>query len=204
MPTQDWAQVPDKDLEVHTSNSEGTKQAKEAKKSRQEMVGRASGSRGALSIPSSSDYQKLRATWTEPDVLVLLDYVEENRFKAGDCMVFQEGYFNNLLPQLPIQPNGHHKTAKNCHDKWESLKWEYYVASTIVGGLGLAYSVEKGANVMTEVGQLVMDELIKTQPEAAQFQHKGFKFWDHMNQFVPPDKARGTNAHHAGTFSMMS
>ncbi|KAI6117945.1 hypothetical protein F5141DRAFT_1061652 [Pisolithus sp. B1] len=103
-------------------------------------------------------------------------------------MVFQEGYFNDLLPQLPIQPNGHHKTAKNCHDKWESLKQEYYMVSTIAGGSGLAYSAEKGANVMTEVGQLVMDELIKTQPEAAQFQHKGFKFWDHINQFVPPNK----------------
>ncbi|KAI6104877.1 hypothetical protein EDD16DRAFT_1524557 [Pisolithus croceorrhizus] len=68
------------------------------------------------------------------------------------------------------------------------LKWEYYVASTIAGGSGLAYSAEKGANVMTEVGQLVMDKLIETRPEAAQFQHKGFKFWDHMNQFVPPDK----------------
>ncbi|KAI6116660.1 hypothetical protein EDD16DRAFT_1520469 [Pisolithus croceorrhizus] len=84
------------------------------------------------------------------------------------------------------------------------LKQEYYTASTIVGGSGLAYSAEKGANVVTEAGQLVMDELIKTRPEAAQFQHKGFKFWDHMNQFVPPDKARGTNTHHAGTFSMMS
>ncbi|KAI6095590.1 hypothetical protein F5141DRAFT_1221674 [Pisolithus sp. B1] len=103
-------------------------------------------------------------------------------------MVFQEGYFNDLLPQLPIQPNGHHKTAKNCHDKWESLKQEYYAASTIAGGSGLAYSTEKGANVMTKVGQLVMNKLIETQPEAAQFQHKGFKFWDHMNQFVPPDK----------------
>ncbi|KAI6123022.1 hypothetical protein EDD16DRAFT_1704675 [Pisolithus croceorrhizus] len=69
---------------------------------------------------------------------------------------------------------------------------------------GLAYSTEKGANVVTEAGQLVMDELIETQPEAAQFQHKGFKFWDCMNQFVPPDKARGTNTHHAGSFSMLS
>ncbi|KAI6100040.1 hypothetical protein EV401DRAFT_2081184 [Pisolithus croceorrhizus] len=57
---------------------------------------------------------------------------------------------------------------------------------------------------MTEVGQLVMDKLIETRPEAAQFQHKGFKFWDHMNQFVPPDKVRGNNAHHAGSFSMLS
>ncbi|KAI6101689.1 hypothetical protein EDD16DRAFT_1716365 [Pisolithus croceorrhizus] len=31
-PSQDWTQVPDADLEVHTSNSEGTEQAKEAKK----------------------------------------------------------------------------------------------------------------------------------------------------------------------------
>ncbi|KAI6168543.1 hypothetical protein EDD17DRAFT_1503368 [Pisolithus thermaeus] len=35
---KDWTQVPDADLEVHTSNSEGTEQAKEAKKSRHKAV----------------------------------------------------------------------------------------------------------------------------------------------------------------------
>ncbi|KAI6101589.1 hypothetical protein EV401DRAFT_2080287 [Pisolithus croceorrhizus] len=35
---QDWAQVPNRDLEVHTSDSEGTKQAKEAKKGRWEAI----------------------------------------------------------------------------------------------------------------------------------------------------------------------
>ncbi|KAI6041017.1 hypothetical protein EDC04DRAFT_2602056 [Pisolithus marmoratus] len=67
----------------------------------------------------------------------------------------------------------------------------------IVGGLGLAYSSEKGANVVTEAGQLVVDELLETCPEASQFQSKGFKYLEHMQQFVSPDKARGTNAHHA-------
>ncbi|KAI6095211.1 hypothetical protein F5141DRAFT_1222226 [Pisolithus sp. B1] len=38
VPAQDWAQVPDTDLEVHTSNSEGTEQAKEAKKGKQEAL----------------------------------------------------------------------------------------------------------------------------------------------------------------------
>ncbi|KAI6008017.1 hypothetical protein EDC04DRAFT_2611122 [Pisolithus marmoratus] len=47
---------------------------------------------------------------------------------------------------------------------------------------------------MTNTGQLVIDELIKTWPEAAQFQHKGFIFWDHMSQFVPPDKTVRTFA----------
>ncbi|KAI6124072.1 hypothetical protein EDD16DRAFT_1517735 [Pisolithus croceorrhizus] len=37
-PSQDWTQVPDADLKVHTSNSEGTEQAKEAKKSRHKAV----------------------------------------------------------------------------------------------------------------------------------------------------------------------
>ncbi|KAI6016877.1 hypothetical protein BKA83DRAFT_44938, partial [Pisolithus microcarpus] len=107
--------------------------------------------------------------------------------KAGDRMAFQEGHFNDLLASLPIQPNGHHKTAKNCHDKWE----KYYAASTIARGSGLAYLTERGTNVVTEAGQLVMDELIKTRPEAAQFQNKGFKYWDQMQRFVPRDKARG-------------
>ncbi|KAI6013796.1 hypothetical protein BKA83DRAFT_4499822 [Pisolithus microcarpus] len=111
-------------------------------------------------------------------------------------MAFQEGHFNDLLASLPIQPNGHHKTAKNCHNKWESLKREYYAASTIARGLGLAYSTERGTNVVTEAGQLMMDELIKTRPKAAQFQNKGFKYWDRMQWFVPHDRARGANAHH--------
>ncbi|KAI6112631.1 hypothetical protein F5141DRAFT_1213896 [Pisolithus sp. B1] len=34
----DWAQVPDEDLEVHMSDSEGTEQAKEVKKGRQEAI----------------------------------------------------------------------------------------------------------------------------------------------------------------------
>ncbi|KIK13574.1 hypothetical protein PISMIDRAFT_17898 [Pisolithus microcarpus 441] len=42
-----------------------------------------------------------------------------------------------------------------------------------------------------------MGELVKTWPEAVQFQSKGFKYWECMHQFVPPDKARGINAHHA-------
>ncbi|KAI6006909.1 hypothetical protein EDD15DRAFT_2190577 [Pisolithus albus] len=68
------------------------------------------------------------------------------------------------------------------------LKQEYYAASAIAGGSGLAYSAEKCANVVTVAGQLVMEDLIETQPEAVQFQRKGFKFWDRMQQFVPPDK----------------
>ncbi|KIK14213.1 hypothetical protein PISMIDRAFT_17465 [Pisolithus microcarpus 441] len=164
---------------------------------RNRMVGRGSGSKGKA--PSTSGYEppKLRATWTDQDVLTLLDFVEERRSKAGDHMAFQEGHFNDLLPHLLVQPNGHCKTAKNCHDKWESLKRDYYAASAVAGGSGLAYSAEKGANVVTEAGQLVMDELVETRPEAAQFQSKGFKYWERMHQFVPPDKARGINAHHA-------
>ncbi|KIK14594.1 hypothetical protein PISMIDRAFT_48551, partial [Pisolithus microcarpus 441] len=131
--------------------------------------------------------------WTQVDVEMLLDYAEEIRYKAGDCMAFQEGHFNDLLASLPIQPNSHRKTTKNCHNKWESLKREYYVASTIARGSGLAYSTERGTNVVIEAGQLVMDELIETRPEAAQFQNKGFKYWDRMQQFVPRDKARGAN-----------
>ncbi|KIK24679.1 hypothetical protein PISMIDRAFT_98172, partial [Pisolithus microcarpus 441] len=144
-------------------------------------------------MSSSEPQVKLRAAWTQADVKMLLDYAEEIRYKVGNRMAFQEGHFNDLLASLPIQPNGHRKTAKNCHDKWESLKREYYAASTIAGGSGLAYSTERGANVVTEAGQLVMDELIETRPEAAQFQNKGFKYWDRMQRFVPRDKARGAN-----------
>ncbi|KAI6114001.1 hypothetical protein F5141DRAFT_1213136 [Pisolithus sp. B1] len=36
MPAWDWAQAPDADLKVHTSDSEGTKQAKEAEKEQEE------------------------------------------------------------------------------------------------------------------------------------------------------------------------
>ncbi|KAI6023681.1 hypothetical protein BKA83DRAFT_12169 [Pisolithus microcarpus] len=134
-------------------------------------------------MSSSEPQVKLRAAWTQADVEMLLDYAEEIQYKAGNRMAFQEGHFNDLLASLPIQPNG--------------LKREYYVASTIAGGLGLAYLMERGANVVTEAGQLVMDELIETRPEAAQFQNKGFKYWDRMQRFVPRDKARGANAHHA-------
>ncbi|KAL4063288.1 hypothetical protein V8B97DRAFT_1843186, partial [Scleroderma yunnanense] len=159
---------------------------------------------------SPSKHLKFQAMWTEVDVCMLINYVEESQSKAGNCMSFQEGHFNDLLPQLPVQPNGHHKTSKNCHDKWESmhlftlssyshhsyhtkLKWEYYAASTIASGLGPAYLAEKGANIVTEAGQLVMDDLVETQPDIGQFQSKGFKYLEHMQQFVPPSKAKGAN-----------
>ncbi|KAI6013894.1 hypothetical protein EDC04DRAFT_2609129 [Pisolithus marmoratus] len=144
------------------------------------MGGRGVASKGKVpSMVSSSEHPQLCATWTQADIKTLLNYVEENQPKAA------------------VQPNGHHKTAKNCHDKWESLKHKYYVASAIAGGSGLAYSSEKGANVVTEAGQLVMDELLETCPKAGQFQSKGFKCLECMQQFVLPDKARGTNVHHA-------
>ncbi|KAI6118133.1 hypothetical protein F5141DRAFT_1061789 [Pisolithus sp. B1] len=76
--------------------------------------------------------------------------------------------------------------AKNCYDNSNESTMP---PQPLQGGSGLAYSVEKGANIITEAGQLGMDELIKTCPEAAQFHSKGFKF-------VPADKARGTNVHH--------
>ncbi|KAI5982913.1 hypothetical protein EDD15DRAFT_2376979 [Pisolithus albus] len=132
---------------------------------RNKMVGSSSGSRGrAVSVISGTEQLRLRATWTQGDVEMLLDYVEDNRYKAGDRMVFQEGHFNALLPLLPDQANGHRKTAKNCHDKWESLKREYYTASAMAGGSGLAYSAERGANIITEAGQLVMDDLVEVHP----------------------------------------
>ncbi|KAI6117933.1 hypothetical protein F5141DRAFT_1061645 [Pisolithus sp. B1] len=110
--------------------------------------------------------------WAQADIESLLDYVEDNQSKAGDHMALQEGHFNGLLPLLPYQANGHHKMAKNCYDKWET--------STIAGGLGLAYSADKGANIITKAGQLIMDKLVETHPEAAQFQTKGFN---------PPDQS---------------
>ncbi|KAL4066741.1 hypothetical protein V8B97DRAFT_1657683 [Scleroderma yunnanense] len=146
------------------------------------MVGRGSGLKGkAPSTISPSEHLKLQAMWSE----------------AGNHMSFQEGHFNDLLPQLPIQPNGHCKTSKNCHDKWESLKQEYYAVSTIVSRSGLAYSAEKGADVVTEVGQLVIDDLVETWPDIAQFQSKGFRYLEHIQQFVPPSKVKGTNAHYS-------
>ncbi|KAI6098164.1 hypothetical protein F5141DRAFT_1066985 [Pisolithus sp. B1] len=116
-------------------------------------------------------------------------------FKKGTSMIYRPNYLSNQMAIIKLP-----KTVMTSG----RLKQEYYAASAIMGGLGLVYSAEKGANVVTEVGQLVMDELIETQPEAAQFQRKGFKFWDCMQQFVPPDKARGTNAHHAGMFTKAS
>ncbi|KIO03686.1 hypothetical protein M404DRAFT_145416 [Pisolithus tinctorius Marx 270] len=126
------------------------------------MEGRSSGSKGkAPSISSSSEPQlKLQAVWPHADVEMLLDFVEEFQPKAGDHMVFQLGHFNDLVSQLPVQANGCCKTAKNCHDKWESLKWDYYAALAVARGSGLTYSAAKGADVVTEVGQLVMDDVV--------------------------------------------
>ncbi|KAI6094029.1 hypothetical protein F5141DRAFT_1071047 [Pisolithus sp. B1] len=125
--------------------------------------------------------------WAQADIELLLNYVEDNQSKAGDRMALQEGHFNGLFPLLPCQANGH--------------------PSTIAGGLGLAYSADKGANIVTEVGQLVMDELVKlpSSDEEKRSTHslhqtKGFKYLERMQKFVPPDKVKGTNAHHtAGT-----
>ncbi|KAL4065981.1 hypothetical protein J3A83DRAFT_4375256 [Scleroderma citrinum] len=75
-----------------------------------------------------------------------------------------------------------------CNQGWDQLKQEYYAVSTIVSGLGLAYSVEKGADIVTEVGQLVIDDLVETQPDISQFQSKGFRYLECMQQFVPPSK----------------
>ncbi|KAL4067492.1 hypothetical protein V8B97DRAFT_2025068 [Scleroderma yunnanense] len=112
------------------------------------MVGRGSGLKGkALSTISPSEHLKLQATWSEVDVCMLIDYMEESQSKAGDHMSFQKGHFDDLLPQLPIQPNGHHKTSKN--------------SSTIVSRLRLAYLAEKGVDIVTEAGQLVIDDLVE-------------------------------------------
>ncbi|KAL4078745.1 hypothetical protein V8B97DRAFT_1933149, partial [Scleroderma yunnanense] len=91
-----------------------------------------------------------------------------------------------------ISPSEHLKLQAT----WSELKQEYYAVSTIVSGLGLAYSVEKGADIVTEVGQLVIDDLVETQPDISQFQSKGFRYLECMQQFVPPSKVRGTNAHY--------
>ncbi|KAI6032271.1 hypothetical protein BKA83DRAFT_4122620 [Pisolithus microcarpus] len=123
-------------------------------------------------MSSSEPQVKLHAAWTQVDVEMLLDYAEEIRYKAGRLHGLSRSTYSLI------------------HTK---LKREYYVASTIARGSGLAYSTERGTNVVIEAGQLVMDELIETRPEAAQFQNKGFKYWDRMQQFVPRDKARGAN-----------
>ncbi|KIN97224.1 hypothetical protein M404DRAFT_32563 [Pisolithus tinctorius Marx 270] len=128
---------------------------------------------------------------------MLLDFVEEIRPKAGDRMVFQVGHFNDLVSRLPVQANGYHKTAKSRYDKWESLKWDYYAALAVARGLGLTYSAARGADVVTEAGQLVMDDVIENRPDTAQYQNTGFKYFDRMRDLALPDKARGTNAHHA-------
>ncbi|KIO03184.1 hypothetical protein M404DRAFT_27168 [Pisolithus tinctorius Marx 270] len=113
---------------------------------------------------------------------MLLDFVEEIRPKAGDRMVFQLGHFNNLVSQLPVQANGYHKTAKSCYDKWESLKWDYYAALAVARGLGLACSAARGADVITEAGQLMMDDVVENRPDTAQYRNTGFKYFDCMSQ----------------------
>ncbi|KAL4072337.1 hypothetical protein J3A83DRAFT_4372387 [Scleroderma citrinum] len=83
------------------------------------------------------------------------------------------------------------------HSYHTKLKWEYYAASTIVSRLRLAYLAEKGVDIVTEAGQLVIDDLVETQPDISQFQSKGFRYLEHMQQFVPPSKAKSVNVHYS-------
>ncbi|KAL4080671.1 hypothetical protein J3A83DRAFT_4184667 [Scleroderma citrinum] len=110
---------------------------------------------------SPSKHLKFQAMWTEVDVCMLINYVEESQSKAGN-------------------------------------------SSTIASGLGPAYLAEKGANIVTEAGQLVMDDLVETQPDIGQFQSKGFKYLEHMQQFVPPSKAKGANLHYSSNTHPLS
>ena len=86
------------------------------------MEGGALGPKGNIAYKDSNPpFTKLRASWSDEDVNILLDYVEQNLARASDHLSFPTGHFNNLLPLLPSQPNGYFKTARNCYDKWESV-----------------------------------------------------------------------------------
>ncbi|KAI6013684.1 hypothetical protein BKA83DRAFT_4130328 [Pisolithus microcarpus] len=128
-------------------------------------------------------------------------------FKKGTSMLCYPYYLTRpmaIIKQQKIVTSGRvyiHSSILICSITHHlKLKQEYYATSAIAGGSGLAYSVEKGTNIVTEAGQLIMDELVKAHPQAAQFCSKGFKYLECMQRFVPPDKARGTNVHHASTF----
>ncbi|KAI6137138.1 hypothetical protein F5141DRAFT_1209454 [Pisolithus sp. B1] len=64
-PAQDWAQVPDMDLEVHMSNSEGTKQAKEAKKGKWEALRKEKQAEACRQKAEEACLERERQEWEE-------------------------------------------------------------------------------------------------------------------------------------------
>ncbi|KAI6112647.1 hypothetical protein F5141DRAFT_1063046 [Pisolithus sp. B1] len=65
VPAWDWAQVPDMDLKVHTSDSEGTKQAKEAKKGKQEVLRKEKWAKACHQKAEEACLERERQEWEE-------------------------------------------------------------------------------------------------------------------------------------------
>ncbi|KAF8547240.1 hypothetical protein OG21DRAFT_1572936, partial [Imleria badia] len=90
----------------------------------------------------------------------LIDMALSNKAMAGDGGNFRGSFWNEVASNFPPPTQGKAKTAESCKEKWKRLKTIYEGVNKIAGTSGLAYSLEKGADIGLDSLQ-IWDDIMK-------------------------------------------
>ncbi|KAG9318825.1 hypothetical protein JVU11DRAFT_928 [Chiua virens] len=124
------------------------------------------GSAGEASHSGSDGSQSGRnprnTYWSLEDEHYFLQYVQTNKAMMGEGFSFKQQFWSEVADQFPKPVRGKGKTAKTCKDKWGRMKKTFSIVHKIATTSGLAYSLEKGADIKPESpSQQIWDDIIK-------------------------------------------
>ena len=65
----------------------------------------------------------LKASWTEPDEIVFIQYIADHKAEAGDGMKFKPSFWTGAAKEMePHCGSGGPKTVQSCQAKWDRVR----------------------------------------------------------------------------------
>ncbi|KAG2365889.1 hypothetical protein BDR07DRAFT_1480772 [Suillus spraguei] len=150
--------------------------------------------------PENSESQEgdSRCFWTPADEMELIAYIKDNHAKGSDGLSCDKQFWSQAAAHIaPTTTCGAVKTGDACLSKWAhiSLCSMYYIVDRVSHYSGIAWSQERGADIMAK-SEGIWADIVKNISGANHYKSKGWAPYDAMAELVP-SKASGQSAFHA-------
>ncbi|KAJ6457747.1 hypothetical protein C8R47DRAFT_995569 [Mycena vitilis] len=135
--------------------------------------------------------EKGRASWTAADILALINFLIEQKSKAGDNGQFKGTEYRAARDLVnKTRTTGGPKTEKSCRTKYLALRKMWQLVDLIINTSGWTWDTKTGVTV-NEATQGAWDAFVRQYPEAEQFENKGWPYHEALAPLMPT-KAKGS------------
>ncbi|KAN0082969.1 hypothetical protein V8E55_008764 [Tylopilus felleus] len=150
-----------------------------------------SGSSDGSQSVAKSKQPSTHCQWTVQDEEALIELALLRKTVMGNGSTFKDVFWNEVASNFPPPTHGKPKTMETCREKWKRMKSIYDIIDKIANTSGLAYSLDKGADIGLE-SQHVWDGIVKNTKGAGRFKNKGWVHYDKMKLLLP-SRSKGTH-----------